>query len=300
MSDAKEEPIPSTSVAVAPARHDGWDGTAMASFLETLAETGIVAEACDAANKSRTAAYALRRRDPLFAAAWETALGLARERLADTLLARSLEGNVEQVWKDGELVGEKHYLDNRLGLAVLRRLDERADPRPARQPRPGPARPAPSPDWDRAVGALRSGDIDDLAAALDMVAAAEVDEVDNPLFAPGICQHCGAEIAGADDPCDDPPVHCWVEGGEWWTDFPPPDDFADDECGHWGMLDYKRLCTDHEIALLEAGRQLDHQARLADASAKRDRYFADHAADLDDAGGAALVERIKAALSQAS
>lgn len=108
-------------------RHDGWTGEAMAKFLETLAGTGIVIEACDAASKSSTAAYALRRREPLFAEAWETALGIARDRLADTLLARSIEGNVEQIIKDGEIVAEKHFIDNRLGLAVLKRLDQRAD-----------------------------------------------------------------------------------------------------------------------------------------------------------------------------
>ena len=41
-------------------RHDGWNGDAVAKFLETLAETGIVIDACDAAGKSRTAAYARR------------------------------------------------------------------------------------------------------------------------------------------------------------------------------------------------------------------------------------------------
>ncbi len=40
-------------------------------------------------------AYAARRRNPVFAAAWDAALTIARERLADTLLARSMEGNVE-------------------------------------------------------------------------------------------------------------------------------------------------------------------------------------------------------------
>jgi hypothetical protein len=39
----------------------------MAKFLEPLAETGIVLEACNAASKSSTAAYALSRRSPRFA-----------------------------------------------------------------------------------------------------------------------------------------------------------------------------------------------------------------------------------------
>ena len=32
-------------------RHDGWTGDVMAKFLETLAETGIVMDACDAAGR---------------------------------------------------------------------------------------------------------------------------------------------------------------------------------------------------------------------------------------------------------
>jgi len=99
----------------------------MATFCETLADTAVVAEACDDAGMSPSGAYAARRRNPVFAAAWDAALTIARERLADTLLARSMEGNVEQIYKDGELVGERHVLDNRLGLAILRRLDRLAD-----------------------------------------------------------------------------------------------------------------------------------------------------------------------------
>ena len=88
----------------------------MATFCETLAETAVVAEACEAASMGISGAYAARRRNPVFAAAWEAALGIARERLADTLLARSMEGNVEQIYRDGVLVGERHVIDDRLGL----------------------------------------------------------------------------------------------------------------------------------------------------------------------------------------
>ena len=45
--------IPST-------RHDGWTGEVMAKFLETLAETGMVIDACNAAGRSRETGYALR------------------------------------------------------------------------------------------------------------------------------------------------------------------------------------------------------------------------------------------------
>ena len=105
MNTTSLEPLRLTSV-----RHDGWTGEAIAKFLETLADTGIVLEACDAAGKSSTAAYALRRREPLFGEAWQTALGIARDRLADTLLGRAIEGNVERIIKDGVIVAEKLFL----------------------------------------------------------------------------------------------------------------------------------------------------------------------------------------------
>src|SRR3954471_3689968 len=124
MKHESNEPPPHSLPAI---RHDGWTGERMATFLETLAETAVVAEACDAAGMGISGAYAARRRNPVFAAAWDAALGIARERLADTLLARAMEGNVEQIWRDGVVVGERHVLDNRLGLAILRRLDRLAE-----------------------------------------------------------------------------------------------------------------------------------------------------------------------------
>src|SRR5689334_23265798 len=166
-------------------RHDGWTGEKMAIFCETLAETAVVAEACDAARMGISGAYPARRRNPIFAAAWDAALTIARERLADTLLARSMEGNVEQIWKDGELVGERHVLDNRLGLALLRRLDRLAETGLSTSRRGERAATAPAPrphglDWEMMVGALRTGDPDDIAAALAMLKSNEVDEVEGP------------------------------------------------------------------------------------------------------------------------
>jgi hypothetical protein len=94
MESTAHEPQPSALPTI---RHDGWTGEKMATFCETLAETAVVAEACDQAGMSPSGAYAARRRNPVFAAAWDAALTIARERLADTLLARSMEGNVEQI-----------------------------------------------------------------------------------------------------------------------------------------------------------------------------------------------------------
>lgn len=61
-----EGPVPSAAEGPTPTvRHDGWDGERMAIFCETLAETAIVAEACEAAGMGISGAYACRRRAPL-------------------------------------------------------------------------------------------------------------------------------------------------------------------------------------------------------------------------------------------
>ena len=260
------------------ARHDGWTGEKMAIFCETLAETAVVAEACEEARMGISGAYAARRRNPVFAAAWDAALTIARERLADTLLARSMEGNIEQIWRDGELVGERHLLDNRLGLALLRRLDRLAETGLSlhsnlQQPRPPAIVPRSKPfDWERMVDALRTGDPDDVAEALALLKGDEVEEVEDPLNRP--------PSADEDDGLD-LSDRCWrdpIDDDIWLTDFPPPagftgyesrpyDDIGDDE-------PYARACTPEEVAALEADRAAERAAERAEDEALRDEWFA--------------------------
>ena len=187
---------PLTLAATHATRADGWSGEKMATFCELLAETAIVAEACDEVGMHISGAYALRRRNPVFAAAWDAALTIARERLADTLLARSIEGNAEFLYRNGELVGRREVIDNRLGLAILRRLDRLAETGRAtvarREPvtlavTPERGRGAPAPaivpanfDWQHMLDALRTGDPDDVASALAVLKSYEVEEVEDP------------------------------------------------------------------------------------------------------------------------
>jgi hypothetical protein len=273
-------------------RHDGWTGEKIAIFCETLAETAIVAEACEAARMGISGAYAARRRNPVFAAAWDAALGIARERLADTLLARSIEGNVEQIYKDGELVGERHVIDNRLGLAILRRLDRIAEgqlPGGGRGPgaaeqrsraglHPGFRRVAKSIDWDLAINALRTGDESSVAKALAMFDGDEVEEVEDPPV---------SLIEGDTDEEIDEPDRCWTDDstGEkvWMTSFPPPAGFDGYEKVKWGRWGYERECTDEEVALLEAGDAAAEAQERARAEALRDAWFAELREELDQA-----------------
>jgi hypothetical protein len=106
-------------------REDGWTPERIAIFLNRLAEWGIVSDAADAAGMTRQAAYALRNsaKGRAFQLAWRAALLLARRRLADDLMSRAVNGQVDRIFRDGELWRERHRQDNRLGLALLTRLD---------------------------------------------------------------------------------------------------------------------------------------------------------------------------------
>jgi hypothetical protein len=262
----------------------------MAIFCETLAETAVVAEACEVAGKSISGAYALRRRNPYFAAAWDAALTIARERLADTLLARSMEGNIEQIWKDGEVVGERHLLDNRLGLAILRRLDRLAETGLSTSTRGERAPTAPAPrskplDWELAVNALRTGDEEAVRDALAMLKGHEVEEVEGPpnslvgrVDRGGPPHFFPAERDKAEEEID--LSHRFWSGyrdGEktWFTDFPPPAGFAGYESCDWGEPDekYERECTPEEAEVLEADAKRAVAVERAEQGALRDEWL---------------------------
>ena len=75
-------------------RRGGWSPRRQADFLGFLAETGSVLAACERVGLSREAAYKLRRRDPVFALAWDVALQVAYEarvhRMVDALPERTI------------------------------------------------------------------------------------------------------------------------------------------------------------------------------------------------------------------
>lgn len=73
-------------------RKDGWTKQRRQLFLDALAGTCNVRIAVEAAGLNPTSAYALRRRDPVFAALWRDALTIGYERLEEALLAHALEG----------------------------------------------------------------------------------------------------------------------------------------------------------------------------------------------------------------
>jgi len=113
--------IPFTPV---PLRHrnDGWTVEKQYAFIEALAETGIVEEACRRVGMSRTSADNLRRRPcgAPFRRAWEKALDYALYRLEEDAFTRSRQGVARPVFYKGEQVGEYRHYDERLTMFLLR------------------------------------------------------------------------------------------------------------------------------------------------------------------------------------
>ncbi len=100
-----------------------WNADRQRLYIETLAETGSVHLSAKAAGLSARSAYALRVRSPAFSAAWDAAQQLAVGRLSALAFDRAIHGRIEQVYHQGELVGEKRVPSERLLMWLLSRLD---------------------------------------------------------------------------------------------------------------------------------------------------------------------------------
>jgi hypothetical protein len=101
----------------------GWSAERQRLFLETLAETGSVHLASSAARLSARSAYRLRTRSPAFARAWDAALQLSVGRLAAIVFDRAINGRIEQVFHEGNLVAERRVPSDKLLTWLLARLD---------------------------------------------------------------------------------------------------------------------------------------------------------------------------------
>lgn len=119
-------PAPTPPIAFEPARlrprHDGWTAERQIAFIEALAATRCVDEACRRVGMSDTAAYELRNRPcgAGFRAAWDVALDCQLDRVEHSALERSLNGVPRPIFYKGEQVGEWRYFDERLTMFLLR------------------------------------------------------------------------------------------------------------------------------------------------------------------------------------
>lgn len=267
-------------------RHDGWTPEKQRRFLERFAEGGIVVEACEAVGMSARSAYNLRDRDPLFAAGWEAAQAMARPRLADEAYARALNGVVDRIYKDGMVVAERHRYDNRLTMSVLARLDARHD----RAEEAGAPHLALVARWDDYLDALEAERRADGLAILAGAAGKGGGEAVRDRELRELHGREGSDIDAGDDgddgdDDDDEDRHLvWEDGGEWWTDYPPPPGFAGEEDGDYGHPDYRRALSPGEQAVIDADLAAEMARARARGEAQRAAWFGETGADEDGQG----------------
>lgn len=110
-------------------RHDGWTPERQRAFLEAIADGATVESACRLVGLSAASAYNLRRRanGAAFALGWRGANLLARDRLADRLLRRAVEGHVVTTTRASGEVVEQHRFDHALASRLLARLDRQTE-----------------------------------------------------------------------------------------------------------------------------------------------------------------------------
>lgn len=191
-------------------RRDGFTPEAIGHFLDALAAHGIVEHAARAAGVSAQAAYAFRNRRSgrAFARMWDAVLiHRARARLAAENQHVATLGCVSRRYRDGELVGEYHYRDNRLAMAMLTRLDRLAE------------REAPNDDHLRAL----AEDLDEFIAC-----AAEGGDLDSFVEARRPEPAAAREAPPASMPEAEQPARYKVwqpDDGDLATDVPPPPGF---------------------------------------------------------------------------
>lgn len=106
-------------------RHDGWVPDRQQAFIDALAASGCVDEACRAVGMGRSSAYALRRRPDAqaFRLAWDAAMDVAITRLSDAALSRAINGVAVPVFHQGEQIGERRQYNERLTMFLLRYRD---------------------------------------------------------------------------------------------------------------------------------------------------------------------------------
>ncbi|MCH8615766.1 hypothetical protein LZ016_06585 [Sphingomonas sp. SM33] len=121
MKPSHKEPIINFAPEHVSSRHDGWTAERQIAFIEALAETACVEEACRRVGMSDSSAYRLRRspRGAPFRQAWDAALDYALHRLEQAALSRALNGVPRPIFYKGEQVGEWREYDERLTLFLL-------------------------------------------------------------------------------------------------------------------------------------------------------------------------------------
>ena len=116
---------PAFDIAPTRKRHAGWTAERQRQFIDHLALSGNVGEACALVGVASSSAYRLKNKAGAesFSRAWDAAVRLAATRLTAIMLDRAVNGRVERHYKDGELVMERRIPSDYLLSWVVARLN---------------------------------------------------------------------------------------------------------------------------------------------------------------------------------
>ncbi len=119
------QPEPEFAPVPVKPRHDGWTAERQRAFIQCLAETGCVSEACAEVGITPRSAYRLRERPDAkaFRLAWIHAQTQAATRLTAIAFERAVHGSSEQFYRDGVLVAERRKPSDRLLMFLLKHFD---------------------------------------------------------------------------------------------------------------------------------------------------------------------------------
>ena len=315
-TDTDPDPDPDTdaygnTAATPPAlrmRADGWYPARQRIFLESLARSGIVTQACDDCQISPRSAYNLRLRDEGtgFRLGWEAAILIARGRLVDTLMERALKGWDEIVtrsrdYTQNSMTTSRHRIDNRLAMSLLGRLDKRADV-PLTEGTDAALARIVAQDFEAFLEMIGSGAG---GAAISLFLALRTPRIEgkteehnphqnDPI---GQCELCGHDHG--DTPAEGAPppgyqsfedavssLSIWCDDAKdpedphsWRTEYPAPPNFDGEEWGVWNSDWYERTLTQEELDAhiarkdIPGSTQTDDEEFLQAAIYARDTYF---------------------------
>lgn len=293
-------------------RADGWFPARQRTFLESLARSGIVTQACDDCQISPRSAYNLRLRDEGigFRLGWEAAILIARGRLVDTLMERAINGWDEIVtrsrdYTDNSMSISRHRIDNRLAMSLLGRLDRRAEV-PLTEGTDAALARIVAQDFEAFLEMIGSGAG---GAAISLFLALRTPKIEgkteehnphqnDPI---GQCELCGHDHSHdhSDTPSEDalPPGYqsfedavsslgIWCDDAKdpedphsWRTEYPAPPSFDGQEWGVWNSDWYERTLTQEELDAHIARKdipgtaQADAEEFLQAAIYARNDYF---------------------------
>lgn len=285
-------------------RADGWYPARQRIFLESLARSGIVTQACDDCQISPRSAYNLRLRDEGagFRLGWEAAILIARGRLVDTLMERALKGWDEIVtrsrdYTQNSMTTSRHRIDNRLAMSLLGRLDKRADV-PLTEGTDAALARIVAQDFEAFLEMIGSG-AGGAAISLFLALRTPKTEEHNPHRNDpvGQCELCGHDHADTPPEGAPPPgyqsfedavssLSIWCDDAKdpedphsWRTEYPAPPNFDGQQWGVWNSDWYERTLTQEELDAhiarkdIAGSTQADDEEFLQAAIYARDVYF---------------------------